>query len=239
MKNIVIIGGVSCDPSDNEHDANPYNFINPGVGLAKRLGNAIIAIHAKSYEIRAKKYPPEKEHWWVARTVKERKEKKPDHFLKTVTSRFTNVKKIDKAKDLSNLLRNQQVQSITYFGHSNKSDLFLEYNTDGRQVGIVTWGAKEAASVPTTIFSLASLRQKTPLFASFGCHQAENGGLCEALQKLWGIKAFGARGKTNFKPIGQGKKYPSGSYFTYPMPRAEGAGWDYGRPTPSTPDTLY
>jgi hypothetical protein len=239
MKNIIIIGGVSCDPDDNEHDANPYNFINPGVKLAKSLGNALVLFHAKSYEIRAKNYPAEKEHSWVAKTAEERKKLPSDHFLKTVKKNFNDVKTITTAGDLTAELGKEQVLTITYFGHSNKSHMFLEYNTDRKGKGIVLWGIEEARKVHSSIFNTASVQLRTPLFASFGCFQAEPGGLCAALQTEWLVKTFGAHGKTNYKPIGQAERYPSGKYFVYPLPVSSGSDMDYGRSTPSSPTSLY
>ena len=212
MRNIIIIGGVSCDPTDKEHDLNPYNFINPGVQLAKRLKHSQVLFHSRSYTIRAKKYPPDKEHSWVEKSPAAIKKLPNDHFLKTLKKAAKNVVEIDSAGDLTKAINSgSSVSSVNYFGHSNKSDIFLEYNTDGNGGALITWGVKDAKNVP-------QINMLNCVFASFGCYQGERNGLCEKLQKEWLVPAFGARGKTNYAPIGQGKKFPSGNYSLFPQP---------------------
>ena len=234
MRNIVIIGGVSCDPSDKVHDRNPYNFINPGIKLAKKLKNAKVLIHSRSYKIRAKKYPADKEHSWVGKNAAEIKKKRSDHFLKTVTSRVTNVVEVDSANDVTKvLMTGNAINSITYFGHSDLTDLFLEYNTDGSRNGLVTWGIAEAKRVNIVQFHYKSL------FASFGCFQGEKNGLCERLQKQWMVRSFGARGKTDYVSIGKGGSYPTGAYFMYPTPISRDDKMDYGKPSRASTSKLY
>lgn len=237
MSHIFIVGGISVNDKD-DHDLFPYNFINPAVRRAKQYvkdgvsaSDVTIAMYTPSYETRALKQ--KKEHstvqvsqlpcasWnFLCKKGVTAKPKNKEHFRDVARNAshaagFTFLE-LRSAGDLTDLLKKTKpIASIHYFGHSNAASMFLEYSRDGRGKGTVTWGEAEAKNVPKSNFA------SDAIFVSYGCNQADSGGLVAQLHKLWGVTTIGSRGKTDYGPIGQGHAVPdsNGSYV-----RHDGAG---------------
>lgn len=236
---VVIIGGISVnDPG--RHDRFPYNFINPGIkrGIAYRQAKkeVTVIVFAPPYRTRATDQRGEHkvvEMTWLDSCREDRhvpppcpqgskvyKIKNPEHLLNVPRDsaskhRFALVE-IDRADRLTGTLNSLgKIERIDYFGHSDKTRLFLQYSTRGSPRVEVAWGADEAAKVPASKFT------PTATFTSFGCNQGDAGGLASKLRELWGIRTVGSEGKTDYEPIGQGKAFPSSAdgYFEYAKPQ--------------------
>jgi hypothetical protein len=236
---VVIIGGISVnDPG--RHDRFPYNFINPGIKRAIAYRQAkkpvSVIVVAPPYRIRVRDQRVEHkvvEMTWldscrVDRHVpppcpqgsKVHKIKNPDHMLNVLRAsarkhRFALIE-IDRRAQLTGTLNSfGKIESVDYFGHSDKTRLFLIYSTTVAGAAEETWAADEAAKVPASKFT------PTATFTSFGCNQGDAGGLASKLRELWGIRTVGSEGKTDYGPIGQGKAFPSSAdgYFEYAKPR--------------------
>jgi hypothetical protein len=238
---VLIVGGVSVnDPGG--HDKYPYNFINSAARRAIAFrGNAHVLLYAPSYTIRVRKQ--KSEHRSVQITLVDEcalplrldicpnlfvtKVKNPHHFLDVLRGSGSKngfaVATISGADDLTAALNGfESIETVHYFGHSNKTLMFLQYSTTGQlpAVGEVIWGKDQAANVKASQFT------STATFATYGCNQGEVGGLAESLRELWRIRTIGSQGKTDFDTIGQGMTFPksTGGYYEYPTPTQTGDG---------------
>lgn len=211
--NVIIIGGVSVN--DVSHDGNPFNFINPAVRLGKKFKTDVqLILYTPSYERRVT--GQKKEHSSVTNP-----QKKLSYFKDVVSTAATQNKftltTITTAAGLTTALKAvPSIATLSYYGHSNVTDIFLEYSSITAAVSKDTWGESEAKKVPTTQFAAGAT------FASYGCNQGDPNGLCEQLRQLWKIPTVGSVGKTDFSNTGPfgGPMFPTSAsgYVQYPAP---------------------
>jgi hypothetical protein len=216
---IIIVGGTSVNNAT--HDANPWNFLNPGTRRAKALKTAVTMIlYTPSYERRVT--GQKKEHSSVTNPTKD-----VQYFVKKMESvakdnKFTLVKIKSAAELTAQLKLLSDLETVDYFGHSNATDMFLEYSSLDDSVSKDYWGAKDAASIKPSQFA------KAAVWASYGCNQGDVGGLAEKLRELWQVRTIGSRGKTDFEITGPfgGPTYPTSAsgYVEYPAPAVDSKG---------------
>lgn len=219
VRHIIIVGGVSVN--NTTHDANPFNFINPGVRRAKALKtNVAVIIYTPGYELRVA--GQKAEHKAVENPKKDKQ-----YFFKVVQKAaadngFTALE-IRSAAGLTPLLLNYTgIATIDYFGHSDSKFAFLEYSSISNGASSDYWGEVEAAAVKPSRFAAGAV------FASYGCNQGDSLGLAEKFRALWRVRTIGSRGKTNFDVTGPfgGPTFPTsrGGYVAYPAPVLDAKG---------------
>jgi hypothetical protein len=149
------------------------------------------------------------------------KVKNVHHFLDVITRTANKngfgLSTIRTADDLTAKLNSfDAIETIHYFGHSNRDYCLLQYSTTGTPpaIGEVVWGLDDAKKVNPSKFV------PTATFATYGCNQGEIGALADQLRTQWKIRTIGSEGKTSYVPIGQGQAFPDSvsGYYQCPTP---------------------
>ena len=89
------------------------------------------------------------------------------------------------------------IQSFDYFGHSNRHAFMLDYGNEIMAVSTAWLHERDLPKIKSSVFA------KNAYCKSWGCHTGES------MTKVWrntvGIPLEGARGKTLYTSVGQGK----------------------------------
>ena len=103
-------------------------------------------------------------------------------------------------KDVINTINRQPSRSIItfdFFGHSNKHCFLLDYSAEIIGVSKAWLHENDLAKIRRSAFS------KNAACQSWGCHTGES--MSAVWKKYVGNTLIGAKGKTNYVPVGQGK----------------------------------
>lgn len=96
-----------------------------------------------------------------------------------------------------NSRRSGSILTFDFFGHSNKHCLMLDYSSDFMGACKAWIHENDLPKIRRSVFARNAICQ------SWGCHTGES--MSGKWRNALGIKLIGARGKTDYVPIGQGK----------------------------------
>ena len=91
----------------------------------------------------------------------------------------------------------KSVISFDFFGHSNKHCFLLDYSADIMGASKAWIHENDLSRIRRGIFSRKSQCQ------SWGCHTGES--MSAFWKRATGQTMIGAKGKTNYEPVGQGR----------------------------------
>jgi hypothetical protein len=91
----------------------------------------------------------------------------------------------------------RSIQTFDFFGHSNRYAFMLDYSNDIMAVSTAWLHERDLHHLKSSVFA------RNAYCKSWGCHTAES--MSSVWKRVLGIPLEGARGPTNYTPVGQGK----------------------------------
>lgn len=101
------------------------------------------------------------------------------------------------AEAISAMNARRDIVTFDFFGHSNKHCFMLDYGSDIMAVSQCWIHEDDLRKISRRIFN------KNALCQSWGCHTGES--MSDTWKRQLGVPLIGARGKTNYEALSQGK----------------------------------
>lgn len=213
---VIVVGGIAIN--DKEHDIYPWAFLNAAsarMSQHRRGNKSILIMYTPNYEKRVTHQKPELEHPDTDKTDKNIHRYK-EKMIRICRDKGFNFIAVRTAKELHSSLKScRPIETLEYFGHSDKNYWFLDYtmpvadNPDiniGRDKSAQYWGLKDAKDLGAAGFT------KSGLFISYGCRQGQRLGLCHAVAVRLSIRGIGSEIRTNYEVEGW---IPRGEFYEY------------------------